>query len=123
MIQTNNKFSLEAFKKALKALALSRPPERELVLYTGKEGMENMYYAFEKSNALEQVTFLKEKKAITEEEVQRLKDMIESRDRENFEIVKYIIAEKSLPFLQTKSIEKCLYNSKPTITVTQAPIL
>ncbi len=76
-----------------------------------------------KSNAFEQVTFLKEKKAITEEEAQRLNDMIESRDRENFEIVKYIIAEKSLPFLQTKSIEKCLYNSKPTITVTQAPIL
>jgi hypothetical protein len=46
--------------------------------------------------------------------------MIQSKDRENFELAKYIIAQKLLPFLQTKSIEKCLYNSKPTITVTQA---
>jgi|JI10StandDraft_1071094.scaffolds.fasta_scaffold56162_4 hypothetical protein len=123
MTQIKDEFTLEAFRKALEALALSRPPQRERVLYTGKEGMENIHYVFEISNAREQVVFLKEKKAIMEEEAQRLEDMISSKDRENFELAKYIIAQKSLPFLQTKQIEKCLYNSKPAITVTQAPIL
>jgi hypothetical protein len=125
MIQKNTSFTLEDFRKALEALAVNRPPERQLVLYTGIEGMRNIDYAFGAAKALEEVAFLKEKKVLTEAEGQRLEDMITSSDHENFEIAKSVIQEKSEFFYTQpkKHQEQCLYNSKPAITVTQVPTL
>lgn len=122
MTQIKDEFTLETLRKVLEAVTVNRPPERNLVIYTGLDGIEELNYSFEMSNAKEQVIFLKEKNVITEDEARSLIDMVSSKDRENFELAKMIIAQKSVPFLNL-NINSCQSNLNQPITVIKAPIL
>lgn len=117
----NSKFTLKDFREALQAIYANRPPQqRNLVIYTGMEGMQNVQNALSLNYLKEQVLSLSVNKLVSEEEFQRLNAMLDSPDKENTELVKSIITE--LQFL-SKNEETCQYNFKPAITVTQVPTL
>ena len=123
---TYKELTVETIREAMKALAITRSEESKLVVFTGQEGYDEISRHMEISNAKEQVIFLKEKKAINDEEVSTLNDMLNSSDRENVFIALNIIAVKSKPFLDIhiiKTSEEWQLNLNQPITVTKAPTL
>lgn len=130
MIPTNNtttykEFTLEDYHEVLKAIALSSSEERRPIIYAGGDSFDELQHRFDVANIKEQIVFLKDKKALTEEEAVTLENMIESSDRENFTMAKYVVAKKSEPFLKliSKSVNEWQSNSKQPITVIKVPTL
>lgn len=77
-----------------------KQPTSSYVLYAGTEGMDQLSDAIDRQNLLDQVGFILEKKLINEEEQSRLKEMINSSDKESYELAKMIVAEKQRPLYE-----------------------
>lgn len=86
------KMSVDDFKNHIAEFMNHKFEERrEFVVMTGASGMMNLNYTMQKMLALDT---LKSLTNITEEERIRLNEMVESSDRENFEVAKIIIDNK-----------------------------
>lgn len=79
---------------------MKQPEQSSIYVYTGIDGMEKIAYEMDKNNLLDQVNFIAEKKFITEDEQSRLKEMINSSDKESYELAKMVVAEKQRPMYE-----------------------
>lgn len=86
--------TLESFKDALIKLSQTQPHQREMVIWTGSDGLELFHYAIEKSCVVDSLKRLREKNTVTPEEFDSILAMIESEDRGNFTLAKLIITQK-----------------------------
>lgn len=67
---------------------------RTVVLYTGMSGLDLINYEFKKQNAIDCAEWLQDVNAFTEEQVEQLKNMFASPDRENGELAITIIEQR-----------------------------
>lgn len=61
-------------------------PEREIHMYTGINGMDMITHAFAVKNSVDYAKFLRDEGKITEEELNNITNMLNSKDRDNFEV-------------------------------------
>lgn len=68
--------------------------DRTIILQTSMSGMEELNYAFKITNALDCAEWLVEKNVLTQDQLETLKKMCASEDRENAELAITIIEQK-----------------------------
>lgn len=64
---------------------------REIVFMTGQGGLEMINLAIEKANSRDYTEYLHESGHIKHEEKERILSMIDSEDKENYEIAKLLL--------------------------------
>ena len=69
--------------------------DRSMQLYTGERGMEIFHKQLQIANLEDMAVFLRAKECITKEQHTTLKEMLISKDDENFTLAKEIILIKS----------------------------
>ena len=68
--------------------------DRTIIIHTGISGMELLNYAFKIQNAIDCAEWLVEKNMFTQEQLESLKKMCASEDKENAELAITIIEQK-----------------------------
>ena len=71
----------------------SESKERNIKILTGQSGMELFHLALEKQNDIDYTNWLIENKHISKEQGERIKSMINSPDKENYELAKTVLME------------------------------
>ena len=86
---------------------------RELVIMTGRGGMEMLNLAIEKANSRDYAEYLHQSGHIKYEEKERILTMIDSKDAENYEIAKVLLENIKLkhPYQHVSHIQ----SSQPQI--------
>jgi hypothetical protein len=69
------------------------PQGRQIVLQTGTRGADMIYHMMAVSNAVDYVEWMEEKKKIDRDTAKNLKTMLESEDRDNFNIAMLAIEQ------------------------------
>ena len=69
--------------------------ERTFVIHTGSHGMSEMNLTIQRANDRDHTEFLYDKRIITYEEKISILNMIDSPDRENYTIARFILESKT----------------------------
>jgi len=93
---------------------LTQAYKPEFVVMTGSGGMERIHIEMEKSNNRDHTEFLYNEKIMTIVERDRILQMINSPDHENYEIAKMIL--EVLTKELKANLEKTNYNTNPDVS-------
>lgn len=78
----------------LKDLHKPYTEDRKFVIHTGSAGMEMINFEIQRINDRDYTEFLYDKKVITSEERTSLLDMINSPDKENYIVARFVLESK-----------------------------
>ena len=79
----------------LKLLHKPYTEDRKFVIHTGAAGMEIVNLELERENDRDYTTFLHDKNVITSDERDSILSMINSPDRENYMIARFVLESKT----------------------------
>lgn len=69
--------------------------EKTFVIHTGSHGMDELSLTIQRENDRDHTEFLYDKRIITKEEKESILNMINSPDRENYTIARFILESKT----------------------------